>query len=157
MWDLSSAFVKSSIKVPHEHVASQSTDSAASSDIQVPPEPVAHIPRQEPPSPIIKQTLDFGHTALSSPPSYGVVEDTWSTTVTTEVRRREGDGMGGERRGDGTGEGRGGEGMGCEGRGEGRGWDGLGLGLERDVCSHAVCFGLASTAGRELRGRCEGE
>ena len=116
MWDLSSAFVKSSIKVPHElpqHVASQSTDSAASSDIQVPPEPVAHIPRQEPPSPIIKQTLDFGHTALSSPPSYGVVEDTWSTTVTTEVRRGEGRGW----------EGRG-EGMGRERGGEGREWDG---------------------------------
>lgn len=114
MWDLSSAFVKSSIKVPHElpqHVASQSTDSAASSDIQVPPEPVAHIPRQEPPSPIIKQTLDFGHTALSSPPSYGVVEDTWSTTVTTEVRRGEGRGW------DGRGEGRGGDGLG-EGEGE---------------------------------------
>ena len=134
MWDLSSAFVKSSIKVPHEHVASQSTDSAASSDIQVPPEPVAHIPRQEPPSPIIKQTLDFGHTALSSPPSYGVVEDTWSTTVTTEVRR--------------------GEGRGWERRGEEMGWE---KERGRNVCSHAVCFGLASTAGRELRGRCEGE
>ena len=130
MWDLSSAFVKSSIKVPHElpqHVASQSTtDSADSSDVQAPPEPVAHIPRQEPPSPIIKQTLDFGHTALSSPPSYGVVEDTWSTTVSTEVRR--GEGRGGESREegrvrDGMGERRGGD-----GREEGMGWDWRGEG-----------------------------
>ena len=60
--------------------------------------------------------------------------------------------MGLERGGGVMGWERGGEGM-----GEGRGWDGIGEGRGSDVCSHTVCFGLASTAGRELRGRCEGE
>ena len=103
LWDLSSAFAKSSVRLSFaqpQQAASKPTGISYSSDVQLPeeplPEPIPASSHQEDASPIIKQTVnpfDFAnHTAIPPPPPTGVAEDTWTNTVTAEVRGGEGRG-----------------------------------------------------------------